>query len=304
MSLFSRKLSFSVKIPVLALLMLFVMPATALAAINATQGVSTENAVNIIPNPQYIEGLPEVQGCLICHADMKLKDDKVLKALYFSPDTIKKSAHYEVGCAGCHSNYTEKPTDSHELISEAGTEDFIKIARASCVKCKDHNKQVKEMSVSAHTGEPTLEALTDQPTCLDCHTFHDEMNMKKDKAWAAERHMDAINRCGKCHKSTYANYSDYYHGRAYKMGMEAAPACWDCHGNHSIMYAQEKGSLVTGDNLVKTCRKCHKTGDKAFAAYAPLVHQHDKLFMKNPLVVWFVNLIKSLMPKPALKIES
>lgn len=294
----------SVKTSLLVLLVLVFMPAGAQAAIEATQGLGSQDAINIIPNEQYIEGLPAVQGCLVCHANIKLKNNKVLKALYFSPDTIKKTAHYKVGCTGCHSNYTKPPKESHEIISEAGAENFMKIARASCVKCKDHKKQVKEMSVSAHTGEPTLEALTDQPTCLDCHTYHDEMNPKKDKIWAEQRHMDAINRCGKCHKSTYANYSDYYHGRAYKMGMVAAPACWDCHGNHSIMYSKEEGSLVAGDNLVKTCRKCHKTGDKAFAAYAPLVHQHDKLFMKNPLVVWFINLIKSLMPKPALKVES
>ncbi len=289
--------------PLVALAVFALVPMPASAAITGASGVESES-VTINPNPQYVVGLPAVQGCLVCHADIKLKDKKVLKALYFSPDTIKKSAHYEVGCPGCHTNYTEDPTESHENISKADTADFTRIARASCVKCKDHQKQVKEMSVSAHTGQPTLEALTDQPTCLDCHTFHDEMNPKKDKVWAEERHMDAVNRCGKCHKANYASYNDYYHGRAYKMGMTAAPACWDCHGNHSIMYASEKGSLVSGDNLTNTCRKCHKTGDKGFAAYAPLIHNHDKLFMANPLVVWVMNLIQRLMPKPALNIES
>jgi hypothetical protein len=289
-------------VPLVAIAIFALAPVSAAAAVTGDTGLKT-GTITIVPNAQYIVGLPPGQGCLICHADIKLKDDKVLKALYFSPDTIRKSAHYNVGCAGCHTNYYTDPTESHENISKTGTEDFIQIARASCVKCKDHQKQVKEMSVSAHTGEPTLEATTDQPTCLDCHTFHDEMNPKKDKLWVEKQHMDAVNRCGKCHKANYASYNDYYHGRAYKMGMVAAPACWDCHGNHAIMYSEEKGSLVAGNNLTKTCKKCHKTGDKGFAAYAPLIHNHDKLFMANPLVVWTMNLVERLMPKPALVIE-
>lgn len=303
MKLYSKPYILRILTPLVALAILSLSPVSASAAVVAGQGVEA-TSIHITPNPQYIVGLPPGQGCLICHADLKLKEHKTTKALYFSPKTITKTAHYEVGCAGCHTNYITEPTESHENITKAGVKDFIKIARASCVKCKDHQKQVKEMSVSAHTGQPTLEALTNQPTCLDCHTFHDEMNPKKDKLWFDQQHMEAVNRCGKCHKANYASYNDYYHGRAYKMGNQAAPACWDCHGNHAIMYSEEKGSLVAGDNLIKTCRKCHKTGDKAFAAYAPLIHNHDKLFMANPLVVWTMNLIEKLMPKPALKVES
>lgn len=303
MKLYSKPYILRMLTPLVALVAFALLPVSVSAAVNSTHSLSSKT-VTITPNPEYIVGLPPGQGCLICHADVKLKNDKILKALYFSPDTIRKSAHYEVGCAGCHTNYTTEPTEAHENISKTDTDEFIKIARSNCVKCKDHQKQIKEMSVSAHTGEPTFSATTDQPTCLDCHTFHDEMNPKKDKAWAEQRHMDAVNRCGKCHKANYASYNDYYHGRAYKMGMVAAPACWDCHGNHSIMYSGEKGSLVAGDNLTKTCRKCHKTGDKGFAAYAPLIHNHDKLFMANPLVVWVMNLVDRLMPKPALKVES
>ena len=274
------------------------------AAITAEQGVGTTNTVNINPNPQFAEGVPAAFKCLVCHADPKLKDDKVLKTLYFSRDDVLKSAHIKVGCAGCHTNYTTAPDQSHDRISKADSKVFTAIARASCTQCHAHQKEVKAVKASAHGVPPSADATTNQPTCLDCHDFHDMVVAKKDPVWAEAKHMSSNAVCGKCHTAQYASYNDYYHGRAYKAGDVRAPACWDCHTPHDQMFGDESASSISKTNLKKTCGKCHKNVDDAFLSYAPLIHGHQTLLQQNPLVQLIMNVIKAFLPKPALKIES
>ena len=276
---------------------------TALGIIDASVAV-TGNTVSINPNPIYAQGLPAKMQCLVCHADPQLKDDKVLKSLYFGREEMSKSAHLNIGCAGCHSNYTDAPSSAHESISKRDNKIFSSIARASCVKCHDHADELKALKASAHGGTPTIDATHVQPTCLDCHSFHSMSVAKKDPAWALDKHMSSKEICGKCHEPEWDSYNDYYHGRAYKAKDSRAPACWDCHTNHNARYVDEMESSVSKKNIKKTCGKCHDKVDDAFVSYAPLIHQHDSLVAKNPLVVWFLELIKKLSPKPALKVES
>lgn len=304
MDLFGRSFISKLIVPLVACAILLMVPESAAAAdISGSQGVKGQSIV-LEPDPRLAAGLPEGYKCLVCHALPKLKNDKVYKSIYFSPDDVSKWAHGSVGCVGCHSNYTTEPDESHEAISERDNTKYVDIARSSCTKCHSHNKDIQEVEMSAHGGEPSLQADTEQPTCLDCHDYHDLRDPKKDKEWARQRQISARNICGKCHKKQLASYNDYYHGMAYKSGDDRAPACWDCHGNHDIQFTDEPGSRVTGERLVKTCQRCHKTADTAFASYAPLIHSHGPLYRKNPLVSWFVNLIMRLAPKPALKVEA
>jgi hypothetical protein len=301
MDLFSR----TRLVAVLALALAFLLLApTARAAESGVDAGLQAPSVNINPNPAFAEGLPEQMQCLVCHGDPELEEDKVLKSLYYSREDARNSVHLTIGCAGCHTNYTTPPASEHEKISLNQNKDFSEIAKASCVNCHDHQKTIETLLKSAPGGEPTMEAETDQPFCLDCHHFHEMTDQKKDKEFAVERHMSSFDICGKCHKKAWASYKDYYHGRAYKAGDVRAPACWDCHGNHNNKFSGDESSLTSKKNLIKTCGKCHDDIDETFVSYAPLVHDHTMMFQTNPLVKWLVNVIKRLSPKPALKVES
>jgi hypothetical protein len=280
MGLFKHSFIRKLIVPLVACAILLLVPESAAAAIPGSQGVKTKS-LTLEPDPRLAAGLPKGYKCLVCHALPKLKNDKVYKSIYFSPDDVSKWAHGSVGCVGCHSNYTTKPDESHEAISERDNTKYVDIARASCTRCHSHDSDIREVAMSVHGGEPSLQADTEQPTCLDCHDHHDLRDPKKDKEWARQRQISARNICGKCHKKQLASYNDYYHGMAYKAG-----------------------SRVRGQSLVKTCRQCHKTADAAFVSYAPLIHSHGPLYRKNPLVSWFVNLIMRLAPKPALNVEA
>lgn len=291
-------------VPVFVAAMMLFQAGTALGVIDASVAV-VGTAVSINPNPQYAAGLPAPMQCLVCHGDPQLKDDKVLKSLYFGRDEVSKSAHLGIGCAACHSNYYEPPAAAHEEISKRDNKIFTVIAHGSCVKCHDHADEVAAVKASAHGGTPTVDATSNQPTCLDCHSFHSMSVAKKDPTWVQNKHMSSQEVCGKCHAVEWASYNDYYHGRAYKAGDVRAPSCWDCHTDHNQRYSDEKESSVSNKkNLKKTCGKCHKNVDDTFISYAPLIHQHQSLLKKNPLVVWFLNIVKKLLPKPALKVES
>lgn len=293
-----------------ALAAFLMLPAIASAAITGANGVASEGTT-INPNPIYAQGVPAQWQCLVCHADPKLKDDKVLKTLYFSREDVLKSAHISIGCAGCHSNYTTKPEDSHENISKRDTKEFIAIARASCTKCPAHADEVQKLKLSAHGVEPSAEAQFDQPKCADCHEFHNMPDRKKDPVFAEELHMNAGKLCGKCHPAAWDSYNDYYHGRAYKNGDVRAPSCQDCHTSHSVMFGDEAASSISKQNLKSTCSQsksgqvvCHKNIDSTFLTYAPLIHGHKKMFQQNPLVQWIMGLIQQFLPKPALVVET
>ncbi len=234
--------------------------------------------------PPFARGVPERFGCLVCHADPKLKEDPIKQSLYMSKDVIMKSSHKDLACTDCHKNYTTKPNEEHEAETKRSAKTFSRIAKASCSDCHDHEKQDKQLRDSVHAPKMTSQKATNkQPDCVDCHGPHDMRNLKKDKAWAKKFKMSAKDICGQCHAAAYENYDDYYHGRAYKMQAEDAPTCWDCHGWHATTGIKDEDSLVSEAGLVKTCGKCHKDSTDSFIAYAPLIHGRQKLASKNPL---------------------
>ena len=233
--------------------------------------------------PPFAKGVPERFGCLVCHADPKLKNDPLQQSLYMNKELIMDSAHKELACTDCHKNYKTKPTEEHEAESARSAKTFGKVARASCSDCHDHEKPDKQIRDSVHAPKMTANKTDKLPDCVDCHGPHDMRNPKKDKVWAKKFNLSGKDICGQCHATEYQNYDDYYHGRAYKMKAEDAPSCWDCHGWHDTTAVKDIDSMVSESGLVKTCGKCHKDSSESFTAYASLIHGRQKLADSNPL---------------------
>lgn len=68
--------------------------------------------------------------------------------------------------------------------------------------------------------------------------------------------------CSKCHAETYQKVLDSVHGKNITEKRQADGAfCLDCHGSpHYIVPAKDPESLISRENQVETCGKCH--GDK------------------------------------------
>ena len=94
--------------------------------------------------------------------------------------------------------------------------------------------------------------------CVDCHTDVIEI--------PHTRTPETVN-CMRCHFEgntagapqgrIYAEFEASVHGRALAAGDERAPACQDCHGDHSIEPHAAATSPVARENIAAGCAACH-----------------------------------------------
>lgn len=231
--------------------------------------------------PSFTVGVPGRSGCLVCHGDPKIQQNKTKVSLYISQEDILQSAHKDVPCTKCHVDFGQaSASQAHTTV--AG--DWKKTAGLSCKNCHQHSGMLKVYSKSIHgrlalSGDPKGGA-----SCADCHGSHNIKSFKKDKAYKQEFHLQAKEICGKCHMKYYESYDDYYHGRAYKAGATDAPACWDCHGAHDVASASNAVSMVSKERLPKTCARCHVDASKGLVSFAPMIHKRQETQNKNVLI--------------------
>ena len=220
-------------------------------------------------------------GCMVCHGDPNLVRIKAGKAVsyYISPEALKGTAHANVLCTACHTDF------AYTLPHSAGA-NWRQVAKSSCQNC--HKTESEKFAASVHgpgaPDNPKSSAVNKvKPLCGDCHPGHYIPLASKDPAAAAEIHGSAKKMCGTCHPAFWDNYDDYYHGAAYKQGAADAPACWQCHTTHSIQPASDRRSSVNPNNLVNTCSQCHKGTTPAYTGYAAFIHRKSDVLTRNPL---------------------
>jgi formate dehydrogenase gamma subunit len=64
--------------------------------------------------------------------------------------------------------------------------------------------------------------------------------------------------CGACHTQIRDKYLESIHGQATKEGLQDAPVCTDCHGEHNILAPSNPMSPVNPARLsTMTCGRCH-----------------------------------------------
>ncbi len=257
-----------------ALLALAVLAAATVAVIAAT-GVSGAKSRE---TPEAVAGAPLANGCLICHGESS-KWEKG-SDLYVAPAAFGSSKHASLECTSCHVDFTSQP----QPVAET---DARRVAGLACKTC--HASEFTGYALSIH-GEKALASDEAAPTCAGCHGSHEITD-------ASELRADRV--CADCHSDRYATYADYYHGRPYKLGANDAPACWDCHSNHSVQPASAEGSFVASDRLPETCGQCHEDTSESFTQFAKLIHGREQA-QKDNVVVKFVNgvvdALTSLLP--------
>lgn len=84
-------------------------------------------------------------------------------------------------------------------------------------------------------------------------------------------------------------YNRSIHGKAVKLGSQVAADCVSCHATniiHDIYKKDDKAATVHKDNLVKTCKQCHKKVDSRFIN----VDVHSSINREEKPVLYFVNI--------------
>jgi len=268
--------------------------ATATASSTSTASASVKTNQGAYQTYDLSWTLPTAgkSGCQVCHDDkdlVRIKSGKTV-SLYVNTDVLKNSAHKDVPCTGCHTDFAYKTP--HVNVSKSG-EEWRNVAKLSCKNC--HSNVFTDYASGSHSpsavpgeststlGAPDSSAPgKPRPLCGDCHGGHSIPASNNVEA-QRELHASGLKMCGSCHVKDTASYNDYYHGAAYRNGAPDAPACWDCHGTHKVLPSTNRQSSVYKDRLYDTCRKCHPDPRDGYVAYAQMVHGHQKVLDDNPV---------------------
>ena len=287
----------AIAIALLATALMLPVSAQAAAVPSAKKTVSASKASSTPTHSYDLEwALPTAgkSGCTVCHADKNLVriQNGTTVSLFVDTLVLQNSAHRNVPCTGCHVDFAYKTP--HDLVAKNG-QAWRDVAKLSCKNC--HKSEFTDFANGAHSpsrqpgqGSSTLGAPDSsapgkpRPLCGDCHGGHG-IPSKDDSAGLDALHASGLEMCGKCHVKTAADYTDYYHGAAYRRGAKDAPACWQCHDTHLILPAKDGRSTVNARNLVTTCTKCHKDAAPGYLDYAQLIHRRQGIVDSNPLMV-------------------
>ncbi len=236
--------------------------------------------------------------CTSCHTDIKeLPHEEKLKPvscsqchrietdIYLKSDhgqAIHKGVAEAASCQSCHGN-------PHELLNYRNAASPVNRANipATCGKC--HSKveemekfQLRQRAVvvtydkSVH-GTAHTNGIANAAVCSDCHGTHDLHRSTNPQSKLYWQTIPAT--CGKCHDNVRQTYSRSVHGTAVAAGIRDAPACTDCHGEHTIQAVTDATSKVAASHIPETCGQCH--GAERIAARYQLSSKVVDTYMKS-----------------------
>ncbi|MGC2271631.1 MAG: cytochrome b/b6 domain-containing protein [Candidatus Sulfotelmatobacter sp.] len=177
-------------------------------------------------------GDPDAPNCISCHGSVH--------QIQTSSDATSPVAKKNLPdtCASCHSN--------PQFLSRH------KIPFAHPVEL--YRQSVHGRAVADGDGAAA--------SCSDCHGSHGILPPQDPRSKI--NHWNIATTCGQCHTDIAKTYLESVHGQAMKNGVEAAPVCSDCHGEHLILGPKEPASLVNAARVsMITCGRCH--GDERLA---------------------------------------
>jgi cytochrome b subunit of formate dehydrogenase len=165
-------------------------------------------------------------------------------------------------CIGCHRQAVTAATDEADLAKVKQTQERM------CLSCHLDNKDVRERTgmsrgfVQAYDKSVHGAALQrgngKAASCVDCHGSHDMQKSLVPSSPTNKMHIPDV--CAKCHARIANEYRASIHGVMLAKGNKDAPACTDCHGEHSIMKHLDPNSPVAPANVSqRVCTPCHSS---------------------------------------------
>jgi cytochrome b subunit of formate dehydrogenase len=147
------------------------------------------------------------------------------------------SVHLALGCQGCHSEHEKYPHPKN-------------VEKPACATC--HSDQAGAYERGVH-GQARKRGNAAAPDCAICHG-----NAHEVKAASSSEFRKAVpETCGMCHTEISQQYLASVHGKALERGVNDAPLCTDCHGEHSILSHKDARSPVNRGQIRETCANCH-----------------------------------------------
>jgi len=182
-------------------------------------------------------------------------------------------------CTNCHGAHTIRAKgDADSSTNRARIPD-------TCGTC--HKKERAQFAASQH-GKLRHEGNLAAPGCNDCHSAH-----RIQQHSVARFQTEVIKECGNCHSDYLSTYRDTFHGQVTALGYARMATCASCHGSHEILPASNPASMVSAQNRLQTCQKCHAGATANFASFDPHANRHDRA--GNPLYYFSALFMKWLL---------
>jgi hypothetical protein len=173
-------------------------------------------------------------------------------------------------CTNCHTAHHELPHNNPE--SSINPDNIA----STCGTCHHGIEAAFLKSVHSTTVTTTDKTL---PVCNDCHSAH---TIKRSDSEGFK--LEIMQQCGRCHDKIAETYFDTYHGKVSQLGYTKTAKCYDCHGSHDILPTDNPLSKLSHENIVETCKTCHKNAHRQFAGYFTHATHHDP--EKYPILFW------------------
>lgn len=244
--------------------------------INAPTCTDCHGRHNIRPktdteSPIFARNIPDL--CATCHREGKKAALRYQGSQHEIVSHYKMSIHgkglaesglmVSASCTSCHTAHSMLPAKDEN--SSVNRNNIVE----TCGKC--HLGIAEKFATSVHSSKVT-DTEHKLPVCNDCHTSH---TIKRHDT--ASFRGQILEECGNCHKHEVETYFDTYHGKASMLsGGEKTAKCSDCHGSHEILPAYYTKSMLSRQNVVETCRKCHPGSNRKFTGYLTHATHHDK----------------------------
>jgi cytochrome b subunit of formate dehydrogenase/nitrate reductase cytochrome c-type subunit len=256
------------------------------------------NDVTASSHPDDVVGMKLAQErlCLSCHMDNPDVREKTSPSAGFIA-AYDQSVHGKAlaggnatapNCVDCHG--------SHEMAK--GYKQSAKMNRMNtaetCSKC--HGDVAAVYNESAH-GVAMQKGVADAPTCTNCHGEHTILKTDDPKSPVSKQNLSA-QVCSPCHSSValstkygiesdrFKTFSDSYHGLAIRGGSVEVANCASCHGSHNIKSSSDPTSMISRQNLAKTCGACHPGANERFTIGR--VHVDESSRAEEPMLYWIV----------------
>jgi nitrate/TMAO reductase-like tetraheme cytochrome c subunit len=204
----------------------------------------------------------QVVACTKCHADREFLGGRAGRArdttLYVPATVLADTRHSSLQCADCHRGYGN------------GYPHAATVKVVPCETC--HEAAGRDWQASIHA--PNAVTSGDAPTCVGCHGSHTVYG--KDDRRSPTHPLNVAATCGRCHadpgiigtyfstadkaqaRTAVAQFHRTVHGSALtRDGLVVSATCNDCHGAHQILPADSSASLVSRQNIPRTCGACH-----------------------------------------------
>jgi len=169
-------------------------------------------------------------------------------------------------CSDCHGTHDILRSDNKQSktnpINLPGT----------CGKCHENIGLVEKYDIlmkhpvqmfknSIH-GKASLGGIYFAATCNDCHSTNGSAHRILSPGFSESsiNHFNIPSTCGKCHNNIEKDYWEGIHGKLVRRGVTDSPVCTSCHGEHSILSAENPLSAVSPTRLAEaTCSPCHES---------------------------------------------